>query len=83
MKSAVLNSWRSEGQLAEADHRTIFARSIARRAGFHQGATAPSLAEFMQSWRMETPYLQPADWVFPSTKLTGGQPRVADKAEPC
>ena len=34
--SAVLNSWRSEGQLAEADHRAIFARSIARRAGFDE-----------------------------------------------
>jgi len=34
--SAVLNDWRVEGQLAEADHRAIFAHSIARRAGFDE-----------------------------------------------
>jgi len=34
--SAVLNSWRSEGGLAEEDHRAVFARSIARRAGFEE-----------------------------------------------
>jgi hypothetical protein len=34
--SAVLHSWRAEGQLAEADHRAIFARSIARRAGIDE-----------------------------------------------
>jgi len=31
--SALLNDWRSEGPLDEAQHRAIFARSIARRAG--------------------------------------------------
>jgi hypothetical protein len=31
--AAVINGWRSEAQLAEADHRAIFAHSIARRAG--------------------------------------------------
>jgi len=31
--SAVLDGWRSEGQLPEKEHRAIFARSIARRAG--------------------------------------------------
>ncbi len=31
--SAVLNGWRAAGQLPEADHRAIFARSIAHRAG--------------------------------------------------
>jgi hypothetical protein len=31
--SAVVDDWRTEGRLAEAEHRAIFARSIARRAG--------------------------------------------------
>jgi len=34
--SAVLNSWQSEGPLSEADHKAIFARSIARRARFDE-----------------------------------------------
>jgi hypothetical protein len=34
--SAVLNSWRSEGPLSEAEDRAIFARSIARQAGFDE-----------------------------------------------
>ncbi len=38
----------------------------------------PLLAEFMQIWKQQTPYSQPADWVFPSTKLKGRQPRVAN-----
>ena len=38
----------------------------------------PLLAEFMQAWKQQTPYSQPADWVFPSTKLKGRQPRVAN-----
>lgn len=36
------------------------------------------LAEFMQSWKRETPYSQASDWVFPSFKLKGKQPRVAN-----
>ena len=38
----------------------------------------PLLAEFMQAWQQKTPYSQPVDWVFPSTKLKGRQPRVAN-----
>jgi len=34
--SAVLNSWRSEGPLSEAEHKAIFVRSIARQAGFDE-----------------------------------------------
>lgn len=34
--SAVLNSWRSEGPLSETEHKAIFARSCARRAGFDE-----------------------------------------------
>jgi hypothetical protein len=34
--SAVLNDWRSEGPLPEAASREIFARSIARQAGFDE-----------------------------------------------
>src|ERR1035438_1084676 len=36
--SAVLDSWRAEGPLSEAEHRAIFARSIARRAGADESA---------------------------------------------
>jgi hypothetical protein len=36
--SSLLNSWRAEGQLPEADHRAIFARSIARRAGVDEAS---------------------------------------------
>ena len=38
----------------------------------------PLLAEFMFRWKLETPYSQPGDWVFPSFKLKGQQPRVAN-----
>jgi hypothetical protein len=34
--SAVLSGWRSEGPLPETEHKAIFARSIARRAGFDE-----------------------------------------------
>jgi integrase len=36
------------------------------------------LAEFMFRWKRKTPYSQPGDWVFPSFKLKGRQPRVAN-----
>ena len=36
----------------------------------------PLLAEFMQSWRQQTVYAEQSDWVFPSLKLKGKQPRV-------
>ncbi len=38
----------------------------------------PLLAEFMFRWKRKTLYAQPGDWVFPSFKLKGQQPRVAN-----
>jgi len=38
----------------------------------------PLLAKFMFRWKHKTPYSQPRDWVFPSFKLKGQQPRVAN-----
>jgi integrase len=38
----------------------------------------PLLAEFVQAWMRRTPYSQAGDWVFPSLKLKGKQPRVAN-----
>jgi hypothetical protein len=35
----------------------------------------PLLAGFMQDWRNETPYGQPTDWLFASSRLKGKQPR--------
>jgi integrase len=35
----------------------------------------PLLAEFMLAWRKETEYGEQDDWVFPSRKLKGKQPR--------
>ena len=38
----------------------------------------PLLAEFMFRWKQKTPYPKPGDWVFPSLRLKGKQPRVAN-----
>jgi integrase len=38
----------------------------------------PLLADFMRLWKQKTPYSQPGDWVFPSFRLEGTQPRVAN-----
>ena len=38
----------------------------------------PLLAEFMLRWQGQTPYSQATDSVFPSFKLKGRQPRVAN-----
>ena len=38
----------------------------------------PLLAEFMLLWKQKTPYSQSWDWVFPSSRLEGKQPRVAN-----
>jgi len=38
----------------------------------------PLLAAFVQRWKQQTPYGRPTDWVFPSSKLKGKQPRVAN-----
>jgi integrase len=35
----------------------------------------PLLAGFMQDWHQTTPYSQPRDWVFASTRKKGKQPR--------
>ena len=37
----------------------------------------PILAAILESWRKETPYAKDEDWVFPSLKLRGKQPRTA------
>lgn len=38
----------------------------------------PLLAGFMFAWKQETVYSKPSDWVFPSVRLKGTQPRVAN-----
>jgi len=38
----------------------------------------PVLAEFMLLWKQKTTYSHTSDWVFPSTRLDGKQPRVAN-----
>jgi integrase len=38
----------------------------------------PLLADFMRLWKQKTPYSQLGDWVFPSFRLEGKQPRVAN-----
>ena len=36
------------------------------------------LAEFLRGWKEQTPYSQPGDWVFPSFRCKGNQPRTAN-----
>ena len=36
------------------------------------------LAEFLRGWKEQTPYSQPGDWVFPSFRCKGKQPRTAN-----
>ena len=38
----------------------------------------PLLADFMRLWKQKTQYSQPLDWVFPSSRLDGERPRVAN-----
>ncbi len=38
----------------------------------------PLLAQFMLRWKQKTLYSHPDDWVFPSFRLGGKQPRVAN-----
>ena len=38
----------------------------------------PLLGDFVRTWMQETPYSQPSDWVFPSFRLKGKRPRVAN-----
>jgi integrase len=37
-----------------------------------------ALTRQLESWRKESPYAQDSDWCFPSFKLKGKQPRVAN-----
>ncbi len=36
------------------------------------------LAEFLRGWKEQTPYSRPGDWVFPSFRCKGKQPRTAN-----
>jgi integrase len=36
------------------------------------------LATFVERWLHQTPFAGPGDWIFPSLKLKGKQPRVAN-----
>jgi integrase len=36
------------------------------------------LAEFLRGWKEQSPYSQPSDWVFPSFRCKGTQPRTAN-----
>jgi integrase len=38
----------------------------------------PLLAGFIREWQQQTPYGQPTDWMFASTRRRGKQPRVAN-----
>src|SRR6266446_3309099 len=38
----------------------------------------PLLADFMRLWKQKTTYSHAGDWVFPSIRLNGKQPRVAN-----
>ncbi len=38
----------------------------------------PVLAAFLREWHGQTPYSKPEDWAFPSERLDGKQPRVAN-----
>ena len=38
---------------------------------------SPTLGEVLKCWRQQTPYAQPSDWIFASSRLKGRQPRTA------
>jgi integrase len=38
---------------------------------------SPTLAEVLKSWRQQTAYSRPSDWIFASSRLKGRQPRTA------
>jgi len=38
---------------------------------------SPTLAEVLKCWHLETPYAQPNDWIFASSRLKGRQHRTA------
>src|SRR5258708_12744405 len=56
------------------------AKSVWRRPKLSKGPVPlhPLLAEFMHCWKQKTSYSEPDDWVFPSSRLKGKQPRVAN-----
>jgi integrase len=43
----------------------------------------PLLARYMETWHNATPYAGEADWIFPSFKLKGKKPRVANMLVEC
>ena len=38
---------------------------------------SPTLADVLKCWHQQTPYAQPSDWIFASSRLKGRQPRTA------
>jgi integrase len=38
----------------------------------------PFLADFIRDWHQQTPYGRPTDWMFPSNRLKGKNPRVGN-----
>jgi integrase len=38
---------------------------------------SPTLAEVLKFWHQKTPYAQPSNWIFASSRLKGRQPRTA------
>ena len=41
------------------------------------------LAEFLSNWKRQTPYSDPTDWVFASSRCKGKRPRVANMLVEC
>lgn len=69
------------------DRRKVFVRRAWTRGEIGQPKSKASkapvplhavLAAFLREWQTETVYSRPDDWVFPSEKLDGKQPRVAN-----
>jgi integrase len=48
-----------------------------QRIGFSPATMSPTLAEVLKCWHQQTPYAQPSDWIFASSRLKGRQPRTA------
>jgi len=58
-----------------ADNQVV--ESMKTEASEAPATLSPMLAEFLQTWHRQTPYGQPTDWIFASSKLKGRQPRTA------
>lgn len=62
-----------------APHTDMRQSGLAEKQSLEKpGAAASFASQFMFRWKCKTPYSQPGDWVFPSFKLKGQQPRVAN-----